>query len=166
MNIFESRVTVLQGRRCILMLLRRGKSRYHTIEGLGLWCLMPLSTVFQLHRCGQFYWWRKPEYLEKTTNLTEVTDKLYHIKLYQVHLAWAGFDLTTLMVMGTDCIDSFKLNYHTITTTTAPLTTLGLINYSMNKIFLIALKGNLIFLDKFSRSHVYPATSENIATQQ
>jgi hypothetical protein len=65
------------------------------------------------------------------------------------------------MVIGTDCIDSFKLNYHTITTTTAPLTTLGLINYSMNKIFLIALKGNLIFLDKFSRSHVYPATSES-----
>ena len=31
--------------------------------------------MYQLYRGGQFYWWRKAEYLEKITDLSQVTHR-------------------------------------------------------------------------------------------
>ena len=51
-----------------------------------LWCLMPFSTILQLHLVSQFYWWTELDYSEKSTDLPQVTNKLYHIVHGEVYL--------------------------------------------------------------------------------
>jgi len=70
------------------------------------------------YRGGQIYWWRKPEDPEKTIDLSQITDNLYHIVLCTS--TWSRFELTPSVVIVTDCIGSSKSNYHTIKIKTAP----------------------------------------------
>ena len=100
----------------IIIIIKLYLQKHHVNYQLIIW----LSTIFQLHRDGQFYWrgnWstqRKPStYHKSLTNFS-------HPMLYQVHLVWAGFELTTLVMICTNCIYSYKSNYQTITTITVP----------------------------------------------
>jgi len=53
--------------------------------------------------------------LVKTADLSQVTGNIFHIMLYRV------FELTTSVVISSDCIGNNKANSHTIRTTTTPM---------------------------------------------
>jgi len=67
-------------------------------------CLMVFNATFNnisVISWRSFYWWRKPENPEKTTDLSKDTDKLYH---NVVHLTRSRFELPTSVVICPDCI--------------------------------------------------------------
>ena len=76
-----------------------------------------ISIIFQLYSGGQFFRGREMEGPEKKTDMSQGTDKRYHIMLSTSH--WSRFELTTSVVIGTDCISSS--NYHIIRPTTVPI---------------------------------------------
>jgi hypothetical protein len=50
-----------------------------------VWFIAIFNNISVFH-CGQFYWWRKSEYPENTTDIPQVTDKLVeHAKLQRTY---------------------------------------------------------------------------------
>jgi len=80
--------------------------------GLGLWCLMPLST----NNISVILWWSV--LLVEDTEVPRENHRptASHWKTLSHNVALS----TPRLVIGNDCIGSYKFNYHTITTMTAP----------------------------------------------
>jgi hypothetical protein len=93
---------------------------------LFVWWCYTIFNIISVISGAQFYWWRKSEDLEKTTDLSQVTDKLYHIMLYTSH--WSLFELTSV-VIGTDFIGRCESNYHTMTARTSPKLDCKIVTY-------------------------------------
>jgi hypothetical protein len=90
-------------------------------------CLFSTATRYQLYVHSQLFsdtaricFTNELETIKykKTTDLSQVTDKLYHIMLHT--RSWSRFEHTISVVRGNDYICSYKSNYHLITATTAP----------------------------------------------
>ena len=67
--------------------------KFRSVAWDRVWCLMPLSTIFQLYRGGLFYWLRRAEYTEKTVDKLLTSFTTYCCIEYI--LPWTGFELTT-----------------------------------------------------------------------
>jgi hypothetical protein len=72
-------------------------------------CLTPLKKIFQL-----LLLWRKLDYPEKSTDLSKVADKLYHIMFYRVHLAMNGVQTHNLRGDGQMMDQKFVYVVHNI----------------------------------------------------
>jgi hypothetical protein len=122
---------------------------------LGYWVMVFNATLSNISVIS-WRWVLLVEYTwvpRENHHLPKVNDKLYHIKLYRLQLVWAIFELTTLEVIGTNCICSCKSNYYTITIKTIPLLEK---NEWMSVLYIITLTVLLfVFLVRFLFLWIY-----------
>jgi len=88
-------------------------SKYYTVTSqcstqsrLGLWCFNAIFKNISVISWRSVYWWRKLEYPEKPTDLSQVSDTLDHVVLYRVHLAVSGTRNKLIAQVSTQSVDS------------------------------------------------------------
>ena len=77
-------------------------------------CSTRLSTIFQLHHGMPIYWWRiEQEYLEKTADLPQVSEQLYHTHTPKVWDPINQCNPVTLLFQDLDfqCHGNFYIQY-------------------------------------------------------
>ena len=122
--------------RCLVVQSYGQKSRNHNpssklTPSVISWLVGFMVINFTFNNISVIFWrsvllMEETQYQGKTTDLPQVTDKVYHIMVYTS--PWAGFELSTSVVIVTDCTCSCKSNYHTITATTRPPLLLSLVS--------------------------------------
>jgi hypothetical protein len=78
-----------------------------------LYTIFPPADFFFHHNVLRLLSDRKEGCIPQNNN-----NNLMDNSIYRVHLAWLGFELTLLVVIGTDCVGSYKSNSLTIMATT------------------------------------------------
>ena len=95
----------------ILIIIYQGP--YTCIFCFVWWCLTPLfNNISVISWRSVFYWRRKPEDSEKTTDMSQVTDKLYHIPVILNTSPWSRFELTTSVVSYICCPSDAHVNIY------------------------------------------------------
>ena len=86
--VFQVYLINLEGLSCPCLCRKKESPKYedrHTMskrKRTSCMFVFVFVCLMVLYHRGQLYWWRKLEYQEKTTDLSQVTDKLYHIRFY------------------------------------------------------------------------------------
>ena len=106
-------------------------------------CLMEIKATFNTIPVISWRWVLLVEETREPGENLQVTDKLYHIMLCTT--SWSRFELTTSVVIGTDCIYSCKSNSYTITATTT-LAIVRVVDLQFFTFVLVCLNSNLLQL--------------------
>ena len=88
---------------------------------------------------------------EENHRPVQVTDKLCYLICYTSPSP--RFELTTSVVIGTDCIDSCKFNYQTITVTTAPTRKVRIYSYDLSIAIWNCSESVIFFCFQFIRNY-------------